>query len=283
MPHPYEARILRVLDYIHDNPAGDLSLDTLADVAAMSRFHWHRVFRALTGETLAQTVRRMRMHRAAVDLAAGASDIATLAHTLGYADAASFTRAFTETYGQPPGSFRARQDFRPFPPTFFPGAPLMFPVEIKDFPARRLLAMPHLGPYPEIGRAFEKLSAVMATRALFGNVVQMIAVYYDDPSATDPNALRSHAAFEVTGPVPTDPPLEALELSAGRHAVMQIKGPYTLLPAAYDQIYGTWLPASGEVPSDYPSFEIYLNSPMDTAPEDLLTQICVPLTGPNYV
>ena len=64
---------------------------------------------------------------------------------------------------------------------------------------------------------------------------------------------------------------------------MQIKGPYTLLPTAYDQIYGTWLPASGEVPSDYPSFEIYLNSPMDTAPEDLLTQICVPLTGPNYV
>ena len=49
-----ENRMIRVLDHIHDNPAGDLSLDALADVAAMSRFHWHRVFRAITGETAAQ-------------------------------------------------------------------------------------------------------------------------------------------------------------------------------------------------------------------------------------
>jgi AraC family transcriptional regulator len=277
MVHPYEARILRVLDYIHDNPAGDLSLDALADVAAMSRFHWHRVFRALTGETLAQTVRRMRMHRAAVELTAGAKDIGTLARTLGYADAASFSRTFTETYGQPPGSFRARADFRPFPPTFAPGVPLMFPVDILNFPARPLLAIAHQGPYPEVGRAFEKLSAVIGTRDLFGQVVQMVAVYYDDPSETDPKALRSHAAFEVSGPLAADPPLEALTLPAGRHAVLHFKGPYAGLPAAYDQLYGTWLPASGEVPSDHPSFEIYLNSPMDTAPEDLLTEICVPL------
>jgi len=53
MPSPYETRILRVLAYIHDNPTADLSLDRLADVAAMSRFHWHRVFRAMTGETCA--------------------------------------------------------------------------------------------------------------------------------------------------------------------------------------------------------------------------------------
>jgi AraC family transcriptional regulator len=279
MAHPYEDRILRVLDYIHDNPAGDLSLDALADLAAMSRFHWHRVFRSVTGETLAQTVRRMRMHRAAVELASGASDIAALARKLGYADAPSFSRAFAETYGQPPGSFRARQDFRPFPPSFPKGVPLMFPVEIRTFPTRPLVAIPHRGPYPEIGRAFEKLSAVIATRNLFGQVVQMVAVYYDDPSATDPKDLRSHAAFEMSGSYAADAPLEALELTGGRHAVLHFKGPYAGLPAAYDQLYGTWLPSSGEMPSDHPSFEIYLNSPMDTAPEDLLTQICVRLKG----
>src|SRR5262245_16154905 len=61
----YEARLLRVLAYIHDNLDGDLSLDRLADVACMSRFHWHRVFRAMTGETLADAVRRIRLSRAA--------------------------------------------------------------------------------------------------------------------------------------------------------------------------------------------------------------------------
>ena len=43
MTNANEKRLLRVLDHIHDNPAGDLSLDALSDVAAMSRFHWHRV------------------------------------------------------------------------------------------------------------------------------------------------------------------------------------------------------------------------------------------------
>jgi len=65
MTSDYENRIRRVIRHISDNPAGDLSLDALADVAAMSRFHWHRVFRAMTGETCAEAVRRLRMHRAA--------------------------------------------------------------------------------------------------------------------------------------------------------------------------------------------------------------------------
>ena len=65
MANAYEARMLRVIDYIHDNLDGDLSLDNLADVAAMSRFHWHRVFHAMTGETCAAAVRRVRLNRAA--------------------------------------------------------------------------------------------------------------------------------------------------------------------------------------------------------------------------
>lgn len=65
MPSQYEKRNMRVLTHIHENPAEDLSLDQLAEVAAMSRFHWHRVFHAMTGETCAQSVRRLRMFRAA--------------------------------------------------------------------------------------------------------------------------------------------------------------------------------------------------------------------------
>ncbi|WP_306735035.1 hypothetical protein [Marimonas arenosa] len=57
--------MLRVLEYIHTNPAGDLPLDALADVAAMSRIHCRRVFHAMTGETCAEAVRRSRLSRPA--------------------------------------------------------------------------------------------------------------------------------------------------------------------------------------------------------------------------
>ena len=97
--------------------------------------------------------------------------------------------------------------------------------------------------------------------------------------ATPAADLRSHAGLEVGSDTPLTAPLEEVRLPAGRHAVLTFKGPYAGLPAAYDQLFSTWLPGSGNEPADSPVFEVYLNSPMDTAPEDLITEICLPLKG----
>jgi AraC family transcriptional regulator len=279
MTNPTERRILRVLDHIHDHPDGDLSLDALADVAALSRFHWHRLFRAVTGETAAQAVRRIRLQKASVMLVQTAAAVETVARSVGYDSADSFVRAFRDGFGMTPLAFRRRRELRPFNPAQSTRRPLMHPVDIRHDPARRLAAVPHKGPYPEIGRAFEKLSATMATRGLFAQAGAMVAVYYDDPSATAPEALRSHAGFEIRGDAAIAPPLEVLDLAATRAAVLTHTGPYAGLPAAYDELYGVWLPGSGETPADMAPYEVYLNTPMDTAPEALVTEIHLPLAG----
>ncbi len=279
MSSAYEKRLMRVLDHIHDHAGGDLSLDALADVAAMSRFHWHRVFRAMTGETTAQAVRRVRLHRASVALVQTALPVAQVARDLGYPNVASFTRAFTDHYAATPLAFRNRGELRPFTPRQKPEVTTMHPIAIRQEPARRLAAMPHKGLYHEIGRAFEKLSATMGARGLFGHSGHMVGVFYDDPASTPPADLRSHAGFEIKGDAPIAEPLEIVTLPAGRNAVLTYKGPYAGLPAAYDQLYSVWLPASGEDPADAPSFEVYLNSPMDTAPDDLITELHLPLAG----
>ncbi len=103
----YEDRIVRVIDHILANPAGDLSLDALADVAAMSRFHWHRVFRAMTGETAAEAVRRIRMQRASFWIVRG-DPVADVARRVGYRSVRSFARAFAEVQGMTPAAFRVR-------------------------------------------------------------------------------------------------------------------------------------------------------------------------------
>ena len=103
----YEKRILRVLKHIHENPDGDQSLDRLADIAAMSRFHWRRVFRAMTGETCAQAVRRIRMQRAGSWLASRPWPISEIAKRVGYPNARSFSRSFKEEFGLTPSAFRA--------------------------------------------------------------------------------------------------------------------------------------------------------------------------------
>lgn len=277
MSNDYERRLRRVLDHIHDHPTGDLSLDALADVAALSRFHFHRVYNAVVGETAANTVRRMRLHRAAVALVQGTDPISTIAKRVGYPQLASFTRAFSGHYGLTPAAFRNRGELRPFPLLLAKKGPLMFPVTTRTDPARRLAAVPHKGPYPEINRAFEKLGSTVASRGFYGSFGHMVGVYYDSPADTKPADLRSHAGLEAPADLPIEAPLEEVTLPPGRHAVLTFTGPYAGLPAAYDQLMGVWLPQSGETPADSPMFEVYLNSPMDTPPEALVTEVCLPL------
>lgn len=273
----YEKRLIRVLDYIHDNPGGDLSLDRLADIAAMSRFHWHRVFHAMTGETAAQAIRRIRMNRAACWLVQTDWPISQVAARCGYSGVTTFSRVFRESHGLPPGRFRASGARHGLLIPRKPGEKTMYTVQISDQPARVLAAIPHKGAYIEVGRAFETAGALCAARNLWPQVKGMVGVYYDDPDAVAEADLRSHAGVWVPEELALDAPFERVELSGGKSAVLHFKGPYAGLKAAYDYLYGNWLPQSGEEAREEPSYEVYLNSPVDTAPADLLTDICVPL------
>ncbi|WP_239479530.1 GyrI-like domain-containing protein [Actibacterium sp. 188UL27-1] len=271
----YEDRILRVLNYIHDNPGGNLSLDTLADVAAMSRFHWHRVFHAMTGETCAQATRRIRLHRGACWLVQTQGEVSEIARKCGYENTQSFVRAFREKYGLTPAAFRSRGALQPPVPNDPKGTKPMYPIEIIDQPMRRLAALPHTGPYMEIGKGFETLGTIITSRNLWSHAYGMVGVYYDDPDATSPADLKSHAGVAVDEAMEIADPLTELRLTGGRYAVMHYKGPYSGLRAAYGYMYGTWLPKSGADLGDQAPIEVYLNSPMDTAPDDLLTDVCV--------
>lgn len=276
MSNRYEARLLRVVDYMFANLNGDLSLDTLADVAAMSRFHWHRTYRAMTGETCAQTVRRVRLHVAASLLARTGQPIAAVAQEVGYEDRDSFDRAFQTQYGMTPVAFRSRGVPTPFvhntkdPQT-------MFPVDIKDVPSRHLIGLPHRGAYFRMSEAYSRLAAIVGARGLFPQTRGMVAVFYDDVSAVAEDDLQSFAGLEVAPDLPLPEDLEARILPAGPHAVLSYKGPYANLKEVYDYLFGTWLPSSGRDPADAPAYEVYLNSPMDTAQDDLLTDIYLPL------
>ena len=272
----YEDRVLRVLTYIHDNPAGDLSLDALADVAAMSRFHWHRVFRALTGETCAQAVRRLRLHRAATWLLQSDRPVPQIAAEIGYPNLKSFTRAFSQAYGRSPATFRKTGQVLPSHPHFKTGEYPMHPVTTRTEPTRRIIALPHKGAYSEIGRSFEAFRALCESRQLWPQKGPVNGIYMDNPEAVPADQLRSYAGAEYRGDE-TPEGMEGMNIPGGKTAVLTFKGPYSSIHAAYDSLFGNWLPTSGEEPADQPCYEVYLNDPRETAPEDLLTEICLPL------
>ncbi|MEO1000804.1 MAG: AraC family transcriptional regulator, partial [Pseudomonadota bacterium] len=196
MANGIEARLMRVIDHIDANLDGDLSLDALAEVAAFSRFHWHRSYVAVTGESCADTVRRRRLARAAEWLVGSERAMGEIARRAGYSGIPAFTRAFRAAYGQPPGAFRAagrRPEIMLAPKE---RRPMTHDIIIREDPARRLCAVPYQGAYPAIGSAFERLTGRLAAREQWRDVGRMVAIYYDDPTTMPEAELRAHAACE---------------------------------------------------------------------------------------
>lgn len=277
MSQQYEDRLIRVVNYIHDNLDGDLSLDALAEVAAMSRFHWHRIWTAMTGETLAQTTRRVRLYRAGVMLALEETPVAEVAARCGYPDRASFARAFRDTMGVTPGHYRSLG--RAIPPLWLnrKETDMTHDIKITQQPPRRVAGIEHIGDYQQISRAFETLGTTLAARGAGAHMREMVGVFYHDARNVPKEDLRSHAGAVVDDAFDISAPFQEIALPGGDYAVLRYTGPYTGLQSAYDHFLGAWLAQSGREPAESPCFEHYLNTPMDTAPEDLLTDIYLPL------
>jgi len=102
--------IAKALWYIESHFAADISLEQIAAVSGVSRFHLSRVFSMAIGQSVIGYVRGRRLTTAAHALASGAPDILALALDSGYSSHEAFTRAFREQFGLTPEAVRMRGD-----------------------------------------------------------------------------------------------------------------------------------------------------------------------------
>lgn len=275
----YIRRFTRVTEYIYANLDAELNLNTLADVAALSPWHWHRIWQAVYGETVAATVKRLRLQRAAADLAHTQMALDEIWPRAGYSSAAAFSRSFKEAYGMPPAEYRRAGSHTRFTLPF-PSKEVsaMHDVTIRTIPAATLAVIPHRGSYMQIGKAFETLFGTLGARNLLRPGLCMKGVFYSDPTSVAEDDLRSAAGIILPDDsFPVEPPLERVSLRGGDYAVLRHKGPYSDMRPAYDWLYGEWLVHSGREAADAPCLEDYLNNPREVPPTELLTDICLPL------
>ena len=158
-----------------------------------------------------------------------------------------------------------------------PTATTSYEVRFVDRGPQRVAFLRHVGPYNQVGPTFGRLAAWAGPRGVFGPQTHMLGVFHDDPKVTSADKLRSDCCVTVSDHVQPEGEVGVMTIEGGPHAVITHKGPYTQLGQAYDWLYGAWLPTSGREPRHAPSFEVYLNNPQNTAPEDLLTEIYLPL------
>ena len=277
----YVRRFARVIEYIYAHLDEAPDLNTLADVAAMSPWHWHRTWQAVYGESVVGLVKRLRLQRAAADLAHSDQPLDAIWPRAGYASPAAFSRAFRDAYGLPPAEYRKAGSHKRFvvdPSNTRKGTIAMHEVVIRKMQPAALAIIPHRGSYMEIGRAFETLFGTLGARNLLRPELCMKGLFYSDPTAVPETELQAAAAIVIPDAAfPVEAPLQRAELRGGDYAVLRHKGPYSDMKPAYDWLYGEWLVQSGREAADAPVFEDYLNNPREVAPTELLTDICLPL------
>ncbi|MEP2989457.1 MAG: GyrI-like domain-containing protein [Parasphingorhabdus sp.] len=274
----YDERLQRVLSYIYDHLDEDLSLDALADIACMSRYHWHRVFRAMTGETLADVIRRLRLNKAANALLQEEEPIRKIAEQVGYTNLSSFSRAFKIAHGVSPNEFRDRGLKAANLLKFKKGTDDMYPVKITELKEFRAAGALHVGPYQRIGSAFRRLGGILTANSLLPYADFLFAIYHDALDSKPSAEFRSHVAVSIQEEFPDIMDgLEYFNLCGGKYAILEHTGPYAKLKVAYDWLYGTWLPQSGFEPKDAPPIEVYVSDPKITPSKDLRTDIRLPL------
>jgi AraC family transcriptional regulator len=150
-------------------------------------------------------------------------------------------------------------------------------VRIEHLQPLRVAFMRHVGPYGEVGATWDKLLPFLGKEGFLGGDVLLLGVCHDDPEVTPPAKIRYDACVSVdAGFVPTGD-IGSQVIAGGDYAVTTHFGPYHELGKTYAQLLGQWLPRSGRELRSCPCFEVYLNDPGSTEPEDLLTDIYAPL------
>lgn len=99
-------RLFRVLDYIEANLEGELTLDRIASIACLSRYHFARAFKQAVGHSPHRYVSARRLERAKALLIEDDRPLVDIALALGFSSQANFTRAFRQAMGLAPGQFR---------------------------------------------------------------------------------------------------------------------------------------------------------------------------------
>jgi AraC family transcriptional regulator len=295
----------RALTLIEQNLSQPLDAGMLADHAALSRHHFHRVFQALMGQSVAEYITARRLQRACALLVSGRESVADIAWAVGYESAQALAKAMRREMDATPSQVRRGHEAgwerllrSAMPGSSFalqpPGDPVQ-PVRFTQLPkglqALTATARGMVGQnlHRAAKQAFGELIQAVGQAGLIPQVRSCIALVPDEPQGPDDPQCRyvagvlfGYALAQLAGQC--EQPRLSLSgslawwpVAAGRYAVFSHIGPYARLHDTWDAIYRDWLPASGEQLRDIPPMELSLNSPEDTPPERLHTEIWLPL------
>ena len=261
----YGGRLKRAVDYIEQNIDHRISLSAVANHAAVSAYHLHRLFRTRFGVPLMDYVRRRKLTHAADRLVRTREPIIAIALEAGFESQAAFTRAFRRVFYTTPAAYRDQGRHIPW-------------LSVAALSEETLATLPELGNGPPRRETRGAFQVVGLEAELSGEERAQIPALWEQLARTagwrvfseayrygisdgSPDVLQGRlrylAALGITEKELAPQGLKARSVPAGDYVVIPFRGSPERFPAAIDFLFGTWLPGSGFVRRLAPSFERY--------------------------
>jgi len=292
-PSAYLERVNRAIDFIVNHLDKPIRLTDVSRAASFSPFHFHRVFQAMVGTTLADFIKRRRLEKALSLMAHSQMSLTEIALACGFASSSDFSRRFKQTFHAPPSRFDiegwrrahraqleaalpegiARHHLNRMPePPDGDG----FPVRLRELPKRTVAYIRVAKPYRgnAVVSAIERLVVWAERRGLADR--QWLGYQWDNPELVALEDCHYYAAVEVDDVIPKGeigryvfPPMLVAEI--------EIRGDIALEVRALDWLYGVWLPRSRYFPDDQPGFEAWIGRPFAHGAEYFEINIQLPI------
>jgi len=285
----YVAAVNRAIDHVTAHLAAPAPLHEVAAVAGFSPFHFHRIFKAVTGETLHDFSTRVRLEQAVRLMAHSRRRLTDIALDCGFASSSDFSRAFRVKYGVAPSRFdvaawrRAGRDALAarVPETraadIARGSGLdAFPAVVRRLPPRRVAYRRVFDAYSGgVLSAVEAMTAWARARGLAGG--QWLGYQWDDPEIVPLDRCRYDIGVEVPEGEPLDTAVQQIRFPAMTVVEVPVRGGVELELQVFDWLYTTWLPARGCVPDSQPCFEAWDGEPFAHGVEHFELRVQLPL------
>jgi AraC family transcriptional regulator len=267
----WPCRINRVRDHVREHLAEPLGLDDLARVAHSSRFHFARLFRAHTGETLTHFVQRARLERAATLMRSSPRmSLLEIALAVGFGSASDFSRVFKQHHGLAPSQWDRRSRLHDVVPGFADGldearrtCPPLRPRAARH-PACRLAYVRVATPFLDtalLEEGYAQLCGWFEQQGVDWRQQPLLGMSWDNPETTPLDQVRFDLGFSLPDGLRASGPIAERVLPAVRSVDVHVEGHLGHIALAWEELYERWLPASTHEPADLPGIKRFRQRP----------------------
>lgn len=274
----YFKSVNRAVDYINEHLSETINLSDLSEIANISGFHFHRIFKAVMNESPGDYIQRLRLERTAFMLQTTGLTVTEIADCTGYQSPHALSKAFKKHFQISPSVFRIQPAELTVP--LEPVESISLTPEIKRIEPKEVIYIRVQDPYRQsdaFAKAWSKLLHFTGANGIPDQEHEYITLSRDVSTITKVDQCRIYACTSAPENLKPAGQFGKQTIKGGLYAVFSYKGPYKMLEAIYCNIYRNWIPNSNYELRDIAFFEKYLNNPDHVDQENLLTEIYIPV------